>query len=51
VETLWDGLLPEEVKELPGDLARLDELLSDPALLVAIRAHRQRLDTLAIRTG
>ena len=27
-ESLWDELLPEEVRVLPGDLARLDELLS-----------------------
>jgi hypothetical protein len=36
VEQLWDELLPLEVKELPGDLAALDELLSDPSLLAPI---------------
>ena len=35
-ESLWDELLPEEVRVLPDDLARLDELLSDPELLVPI---------------
>jgi len=29
-ETLWDEALPIEVRELPADLAALDELLSDP---------------------
>ncbi len=32
-ETLWDEALPIEVRELPADLAALDVLLSDPALL------------------
>src|SRR5215207_4718646 len=32
-ESLWDESLPVEVKELPVDLAALDVLLSDPALL------------------
>jgi IS5 family transposase len=33
VETLWDEVLPIEARELPDDLARLDRVLSDPALL------------------
>ena len=32
-ETLWDEALPIEVRELPEDLAALDVLLDDPALL------------------
>ena len=36
VESLFDEALPIEVRELPVDLARLDELLSDPALLAPI---------------
>ena len=32
-ECLWDDVLPVEVKELPGDLAALDGLLSDHELL------------------
>jgi transposase, IS5 family len=36
VESLFDELLPVEARELPGELARLDELLSDPALLAPI---------------
>jgi transposase, IS5 family len=36
VESLFDEALPIEVRELPGDLARLDVLLSDPALLSPI---------------
>jgi IS5 family transposase len=33
VESLFDEALPIEVRQLPADLARLDELLCDPALL------------------
>jgi hypothetical protein len=32
-ESLWDQALPVEVRELPEDLAALDRLLSDPALM------------------
>jgi transposase, IS5 family len=38
VEQLWDELLPLEVKQLPADLAALDELLRDPRLLAPIAA-------------
>lgn len=38
VETLFDLGLPVEVKELPADLAALDRLLDDPALLAPIEA-------------
>ena len=41
-ESLWDELLPEEVRVLPDDLARLDELLSDPELLVPIALRWER---------
>ena len=40
--TLWDELLPVEVRELPEDLARLDELLFDPELLEPIVGHWRR---------
>lgn len=33
VESLFDEALPVEVRELPGDLARLDLLLADERLL------------------
>ena len=36
-ESLWDEILPAEVKALPQDLARLDDLLADPGLLGADR--------------
>jgi IS5 family transposase len=36
VESLFDEALPIEVRELPADLARLDVLLSDEALLAPI---------------
>ena len=42
-ESLWDEILPVEVKALPDDLARLDALLADPALLAPIRARWERL--------
>ncbi len=41
-ETLWDEALPIEVRELPADLAALDELLSEPALLEPFVACWQR---------
>jgi IS5 family transposase len=36
VESLWDEVLPAEVRELPDDLARLDRVLSDSLLLFPI---------------
>jgi IS5 family transposase len=42
-ESLWDEILPAEVKALPDDLARLDELLSDPVLLAPIALRWERL--------
>jgi IS5 family transposase len=36
VESLWDEVLPGEVRELPNDLAALDGLLGDPQLLEPI---------------
>jgi transposase, IS5 family len=41
-ETLWDEALPIEVRELPADLAALDELLCDPGLLEPFTACWQR---------
>jgi IS5 family transposase len=41
-ETLWDELLPVEVRELPEDLATVDGLLRDPALLAPIASHWER---------
>src|SRR5665213_2655887 len=45
-ESLWDEALPIEVRELPADLAVLDVLLADPALLGAIfeRFRREVLE-------
>jgi IS5 family transposase len=42
-ESLWDEILPAEVKALPDDLARLDELLADPRLLAPIAVRWERL--------
>ena len=36
VESLWDEILPAEVKALPADLATLDQLLGAPALQAPI---------------
>jgi len=33
MESLWDAVLPIEVRELPDDLARLDRVLADSLLL------------------
>ena len=44
-ESLWDEILPAEMKALPDDLARLDELLSDPGLLAPIATRWERLLT------
>jgi IS5 family transposase len=41
-ECLWDDVLPVEVKELPGDLAALDGLLSDHELLWPLVERWQR---------
>jgi transposase, IS5 family len=41
-ETLWDEVLPLEARELPHDLARIDELLGDPELLRPIAEHWRR---------
>ena len=38
-ESLWDEVLPSEVRELPADLALIDKLLGDPALLEPIAEH------------
>jgi IS5 family transposase len=38
VESLWDEVLPGEVRELPEDLQAVDVLLRDPALLEPISA-------------
>jgi hypothetical protein len=43
VEYLWDEILPAEVKALPEDLAALDKLLCDPALLSPIAVRWERL--------
>lgn len=42
VESLWDEVLPEKLRELPDDLARMDALLRDEALLSPIEAHWER---------
>jgi hypothetical protein len=41
-ETLWGELLAVEARELPDDLAGIDELLRDRALLQPIAAQWER---------
>jgi IS5 family transposase len=40
-ECLWDESLPVEVRELPADLAGLDRVLADPALMVVVLSRFQ----------
>jgi hypothetical protein len=42
LDTLWDHLLPQGVRALPDDLARLDQVLADPGMLAPFRAQFQR---------
>jgi hypothetical protein len=42
-DTPWDQLLPEGVRTLPEDLARLDQALADPAILTPFLARFQTL--------
>ena len=43
VESLWDEILPAEVKALPTDLQALDQLLDDEVLLAPITVRWERL--------
>jgi IS5 family transposase len=45
-ESLWDEILPAEVRVLPDDLASLDVLLADPELLapIALRWERELME-------
>jgi transposase, IS5 family len=42
-DTLWDHLLPAGTRVLPADLARLDDVLLDPAMLAPFRARFEGL--------
>lgn len=48
-DTVWDALLPAGVTVLPTDLARVDELLSDPALLAPFRTLWRERDAASDR--
>jgi IS5 family transposase len=48
-DTVWDALLPAGVSVLPADLARVDELLSEPALLAPFRTLWRERDATADR--
>jgi IS5 family transposase len=39
VDSLFDLVLPEPLRDLPTDLAAIDELLKDDAMLAPFRAH------------
>ena len=34
--SLWESILPEEVRRLPDELARVDALLDDPAFFTSL---------------
>jgi transposase, IS5 family len=51
VESLWDDVLPDEARALPEDLAALDDLLRDPALLAPIEQRWQRQAEAVGRSG
>ncbi|MBA2757137.1 MAG: transposase [Chloroflexi bacterium] len=42
VESLWDEVLPAEIRELPDDLERLDRVLADSLLLLPIAQAWER---------
>lgn len=42
VEALWDEVLPIEVRQLPADLAVIDGVLDDPAVLAPVVALWER---------
>jgi transposase, IS5 family len=46
-ESLWDETLPIEVRELPDDLAELDQVLADPELMMVLleRWRREVVET------
>lgn len=48
-DTVWNVLLPVGLVILPPDLARVDELLSDPALLAPFRTLWRERDAAAGR--
>ena len=39
VETIWDSVFPEVLRSLPGDLARLDQVLDTPKVMVRFEQH------------
>jgi len=39
VASVWDCLLPPEIKTLPEDLARLDRILAEDSMLEPFRSH------------
>jgi len=39
VETVWDPILPELLRSLPEDLARLDQVLDTPKVMVRFEQH------------
>ena len=41
MESLWDAVLPVEVRELPEDLARLDRIMTGGLLLPIAEAWEQ----------
>ncbi len=38
-ESLWEAVLPEELRELPAELAKVDGILEDDRFLAPFRAR------------
>ena len=37
--TLWEAILPDELRQLPAELARIDVLLDDPVFFAPFAAY------------
>ena len=47
-DQLWEALLPEELRRLPLELARVDALLDDPVFFARVRAVLRPADGSAV---
>ena len=48
---LWEAILPEELRRLPAELARIDVLLVDPAFFAPVRTVLRPHDGAAVNPG
>jgi hypothetical protein len=49
--TLWEAILPEELRRLPAELARVDVLLDDPVFFAPFVPLFDPADRSAVDTG